>query len=118
MGTPSAGFLTIADIDIWVTDENPVENTVEIGERARAFAGNLRSTVRAVKRSFGFTTSFLTEDEVDTIKAATELGLTVAVTGSAINGDSINAKVRIEEGTYWRDGTAHMRQLRLIIEQV
>lgn len=118
MGTPSAGFLTIATIDVWVTDENPVETVVQIGERSRAFSGKLRSTVRAEKRVFGFTSSYLTEDEVNALKTATALGVTVAVTGTALDGDSINAKVTIDEITYHRDRNGHMRQVRILIEQV
>jgi hypothetical protein len=65
-----------------------------IGEESRAYAGNLRNSVRAQKRTFNFVTAPTTEAIWDTLRAAIANRAQVTVTGTLISGDTYTASVR------------------------
>lgn len=89
-----AKSITIAGTDYWASEGGEGDEIV-IGESTRAFAGNLRNSVRDVKRTFTFTTVPITETDYDTLRAAVSGKAHVTVSGTLLSGDSITAAVRI-----------------------
>ena len=74
----------------------PVRETWErVGEQDRADDGSLYTQVRAEKRRWSGTTSFLTSAELATLRAATAGDAVVSVTDT-IRSITISAMVRIE----------------------
>lgn len=92
-------FMTIAGIPVLCAEETFKENPREQGgSLTRAYAGNLRSTVRWEKRSWQVTTlPYLTADAT-TLKAAIALGAIVACAGNAF-GATVNCVVTVGDQT-------------------
>jgi hypothetical protein len=115
-------FLTIAGTDILVADGSFKENALEQnGSMSRAYAGNLRSTVRWEKRSWQLNTLPMLSAAAATLKSAVALGVVVACSGTAI-GSTMNCIVTIGEQTaiaaHGGDGLNFMLVLSLNIRQV
>lgn len=86
----------------------PVEETPEeIGDRARAFSGTMRSTVRAYKRAWSQQTKPISEADANTLLAALRGALPVVCSGDVLGGavnchpvvESVST-VPIAAGTY------------------
>lgn len=116
-------FLTIGAITVLVADgtfkENPLEQN---GSMSRAYAGNLRSTVRWEKRSWQVTTLPMLVASANTLKAAVALGTAVSCAGNAL-GATISCIVTLGEQTEVAaqgtgDGLGFMLVLTLNIRQV
>jgi hypothetical protein len=115
-------FLTIATIPVLVAEcsfkENPLEQN---GSASRAYAGNLRSTIRWEKRSWQVTTLPMLTADANTLKAAIALGAVVACAGNAL-GSTINCIVTVGDQTeiaaHAGDGLNFMRVLTLNLRQV
>ncbi len=89
-------YLQVAGITVSIGRGGQSRQTrLSIGARSRAFAGNLRSSVRATKREWSFQTNPLTVATYDTLVAA--IGV-VTVAGDAI-GSTITADVEITDAT-------------------
>lgn len=74
----------------------PFTETLEpIGEQGRTFDGGLYSQVRAEKRRWTGTTSFLSAAQVTTLRNAIALDAVVSVTDT-LRGITISAMVRAE----------------------
>jgi hypothetical protein len=102
---PPLGFLTIAGLDVEVTDARRAEDD-RGGETVRAYAGNLRSTKTAGKRGWAFTTRPLSVDEQAALRAACGDGAFVAVGGTALGfagAGAVTCVVEIGESTYAMD---------------
>ena len=113
-------FLTIAGLDIDVREDGATEREREvIGQSRRAFAGNLRTSKRAEKRSYTFSTAPMAQADVNALLAATRLGAHVAVSGAAMAGGAITAEVTVTEASYLADDDAgFQRVLALAIVEV
>lgn len=74
-------FLVVGGVTASVARDTAKRETIEIGERARAFDGTMRSTVRARKYRWSANTTPLTQADADTFIAALNGGLPVACTG-------------------------------------
>lgn len=81
-------FLTIAAINVDIqTNPNPEESApYEVGRSRRAFAGNLRTCMRSVKRVWVFTSALMTEAQITTLRTAAPHGSFRTCTGDALGG--------------------------------
>lgn len=82
-------FLTVGGVTVEVVPGGSSRRVFEIGDRARAFDGTPRSTIRAYKNEHSFTTVPLTQAAATTLEAALKGTLPVAVTGDRTG--SVNA---------------------------
>lgn len=98
-------FLLIDGIEVEVlADGGAAEREpIRIGESTRAFAGNLRSSVRAEKRSFVFPVLPQPPADLASLRAAIALGRHVSIAGDAIV-TPIMGEVRMTEAPYVDDG--------------
>lgn len=113
-------FLTIAGTTIPVSVAGASKKSLErIGSSSRAFAGGLRSTVRAEKRVWQFTTRWLTEAEAAVIEALYNNAEFVSCAGDAL-GATISCEVTQSDSPMVAiagSGT-FKRQLTLILREV
>lgn len=99
-------FLTIGATTVEVLTEGASENEPERGgELARAFSGNLRSTLRYRKRKFQFSTGLITEASYLALVAAVDTGTAHSCSGDALNNVAGNFVVQLSDGIYVRDIT-------------
>lgn len=70
------------------------------GAVVRAFAGNARSTIRSVKRTWQVTIFFTDLDDEDTLRAATELGQAVSCGNDALKGETVSCIVMVGASEY------------------
>jgi hypothetical protein len=108
-------FLTVAGITVPVSITSASEKAKEtIGGDSRAYAGSLRSTVRAEKRNWQFTTSTLSTVDDATLVAAVANGAFVTCNGDALGG-AVTCRVTISDGPYVkvRGGFRRTRVLQL-----
>lgn len=98
-------FLTVAGVTVVVQDSSASEGPPTlIGGSARAFDGTLRSSVRASKRNWQFTTNPMTDANVATLRAAIETGTQIVTcSGDALLGASVSCEVQITDIQYIRD---------------
>lgn len=83
-------FLTLDGVVVPVTPNGAQEGAIErIGSESRAYAGNLRSTVREEKRSWTFTTRSLSSSEESDIRAAIADGAFITMSGDILGGASL-----------------------------
>jgi hypothetical protein len=113
-------FLTIAGTAVDVTDfqEDAPE---EIGESVRAFAGNLRTTVRATKRRWKAVTRPMLPADVLALRALFEGGLHVWCGGTALDGATVLCRLTLDSVGYVKDyasGVRHQRVLSLTLAEV
>lgn len=90
---------------------------IRVGEATRAFAGNLRSTVRSVRRSWHFTLAPMTDAALTTLRATCEAGAFVTCAGDALGG-SYTCEVRITDAPYLEDGAGFLRAPTLALQEV
>lgn len=113
-------FLIVAGVTVHATTAggaNLKKATVRIGSSSRAFAGSLRTTVRAEKRVWQFTTTWMSDANAATLEAAVALGAHVSCSGDALGG-SVNCQVTLGDGAYLSVPGGFMRQLVLTLEEV
>lgn len=92
-------YLVVASIDVPVRNtQGGLNQIVRIGSSTRAFAGNLRSSYRAEKRVWQFTTELMELASWDTLKAAVTLGAHVTCSGDALRG-TVTCEVEMSSGT-------------------
>lgn len=113
-------FLSVAGIAISVTLDGASEKAPEtIGSDSRAYAGGLRSTERAQKRNWTFTTKGLTTASAEAIRTACANGAIVACVGDGV-GDGVstyNCRVTLGDGPYIKIRGGHRRVLQLNLRQ-
>lgn len=96
-------FLTIAGITVEVqTSQAQALEPTRVGEQRRAFSGALRSTVRAEKRGWRFSTPPLTAADAATLQAAIATDAVVSCAGDALGG-TVSCMVRVSGSTYQQD---------------
>lgn len=74
-------FLVVGGVTVNVATDASSRTVQEIGDRARAFDGTMRSTVRARKKAWSFTTVPMTDAAASTLETALNGTLPVAVSG-------------------------------------
>jgi len=114
-------FITI-DGDAYevTTDGAQQGEPVRQGAVVRAFAGNARSTIRSVKRTWSLTLFFDDPDAETTLRTATELGQPVTCTGDALLGESVTCIVTVGASEYIDNRAAtygHWRAASVTIEE-
>lgn len=90
---------------------------IEVGERIRTASGLLRSSIRAVKRTWRMTCTEVSGSEYTTL-----LGLLSPTTTHTLAGDEVGSSYTvvtiIEEDRALQDGAAAGRIVRVRLEQV
>lgn len=112
-------FLTIAgvDYDVQITGAHRPER-IKIGAASRAFAGSLRSTVRAEKKVYEFRLAPMSQATAATLKANTANGAFVTVTGTLIESGPFSAQVTITDDELYFDGSQLTTALSIITLRV
>lgn len=111
-----ADFLTIAGTPIEIAHGGATQRKGDVvGETARSFSGQLRSTVRATKRAWDFTTAPLTLADAATVRA---LAGFASCSGDALGGASVACLVTIGDAQYQPDGTGFVVSLALSLVEV
>jgi hypothetical protein len=120
-GVQLTAFLVIAGITVPVSEGNAIKRIERVGTSSRAFAGGLRSTVRAEKRVWQVVTGLLIEADAVTLEAAIANAAQVTCSGNALGG-SITCEVEQGDAAYIStatvDGLGYMRTLSLVLREV
>lgn len=112
-------FLTIAGNTVVIQTAGATEEAPERGgEVARAFAGNLRSSLRYRKRAWRFTTNPLTQVAYDSLVAASDTGAPVTCSGDALSGASVSCIVQVSGGGYIQNDLGHLRAALIQLAEV
>lgn len=112
-------FLVIAGSTVPVAPSGASENAPEqIGSTSRAYDGSLRSTVRAEKRSWTFTTKPIDSTLEATIRAAVANAYAVTVTGSALGGASVTCIVTLGQASFTLVRGGFKKTLTLNVKEV
>lgn len=95
------------------------EESIFIGESTRAFAGNLRSVVRAEKRQWSFQTVYITQAQETAVRAIVankaQVTCVVGLAGSTVTA---TCEVTITGSRYVRNGAVADRVLSLRLVEV
>lgn len=113
-------FLVVSGITVPALEGSATERIVRIGSSFRAFAGNLRSTVRAEKREWQITTYPMSNTASATLKAAVDLAEQVTCSGDMLGG-SVTCEVEVGDSAYptlANDATGVMRTHVLTLREV
>lgn len=86
--------LVVGGVTVSVAPGGAREAVVEIGDRARAFDGTMRSTVRSRKKAWPITTIPMTQGDATTLETALNGTLPVACSGDIL-GASVNCHPEI-----------------------
>lgn len=78
------------------------DERLDIGERTRAFAGNLRVSTRSQKRSFRFTTSYLTYAQKLAVETLTANNAIIPCSGIVLQHETIQCSVKVTRATMVR----------------
>lgn len=97
-------FLQVGAVVVSVSTDGAAETEpYRVGESLRAEEGNLRTSVRALKRAWRFTTGPLTLAQYNSLRTAVGTTGIAAVSGDAMPG-SVNCEVLITDARYLADG--------------
>jgi hypothetical protein len=113
-------FLTVAGIplEVQVTGGKRAENFY-VGAASRAFAGNMRSSVRAEKGAWTFITPPMTPAAVTALRAAIVNGAFVAVGGVLVGADkTCTVAITDEEFMPTVDAATYQSILSLKVDEV
>jgi hypothetical protein len=115
-------FLVVAGITVHIARGQAVESIERIGSSSRAYAGNLRSAVRAEKRSWRVTTTPMIGADATTLRAAVALAAQVTCSGNALGG-TVTCEVEVNDVPYvatatTADGFNFRRVLALTLREV
>jgi hypothetical protein len=121
-GVGQLSQLVIAGIALVVSAQGPAQKASErIGSTSRTYNGKLRSTIRAEKRVWGFTTGLMLTADAAALEAAVALGAHVSCSGDALN-TTVTCEVEIGDRSYVAvpaaDALGYMRQLALTLREV
>lgn len=86
-------YLVVGGVTTEVAPGASSRSVTEIGDRARAFDGTLRSTVRGRKKAWEFTTVPMTKAAADTLETALNGTLPVAVSGDTTGSVNTHPEV-------------------------
>jgi hypothetical protein len=109
-------FLTIAGKNYIVAYGNANEDAPTfIGALSRAFAGNLRRTVRAAKRQWSFTLGPMHYYEYNALRTDVVSAANVTVTGDALESINYTCAVILGEAGYIPDDPLYRRMVRVTV---
>lgn len=112
-------FLSIAGITVECGNDGAAQlEGFAVGTKLRAFDGTLRSTRRATKRAWRFTSPILTPAELTALLAATANLVNVTVTGDFVGNVAFTGVVEIGETPFLADGLTFRRSPSISIEEV
>lgn len=95
-------FLIVSGITVPVAPSGASRTTEEIGDRARAFDGTMRQTIRSTKRGWNATTRPLTESDANTLyNALLSTTLPIVCSGDFL-GASRNCVATVDSWSYVR----------------
>lgn len=107
----------IAGSSYEVIDEGAEQlEDIEIGIRKRAFAGNMRSSVRVVKREWRFPLLPMTNAVLAVLKTAVERGKIVSC-GSVLMGVTLNCTVKVGVAPFIYKGILYERGVTVTISE-
>lgn len=86
-------YLVVGSVTVNVAPGASSRAVEEIGDRARAFDGTLRSTVRGRKKVWSITTAPMTKANADTLETALNGTLPVAVSGDTTGSVNTHPEV-------------------------
>lgn len=111
-------FLVVGGITVPVAVNGAVKKAPErIGTSERAFAGNLRTAIRAEKRAWQATTKPLSNTDAASIETAITLGAHVSCSGDLL-GATVTCQVTASDGPYHATGASFKRVLVLTLREV
>lgn len=112
-------FLVIAGVTVDVLTSGAREGQpIEIGRSRRAFAGNLRSSLRSIKRMWSFATRDMIDAEITTLMTAAPHGAFVTCSGDALPA-SAQYEVTYPGGTFEETGNPYYkRSIEIRVQQV
>lgn len=112
-------FLTIAGVNVDVLTTGAHElPPVEIGKSKRAFAGNLRTSMRSIKRLWSFTTRDMTDAEITTLRTAAPHGNFVTCSGDALPASALY-EVTYPGGPFVETGNPYYkRSIEIRVQEV
>lgn len=112
-------FLIIAGVTVDVVTTGGHEGPpIEIGRSRRAFAGNLRSSIRSIKRVWTFLTRDMTDAEIVTLRTAAPYGSFVTCSGDALPA-SATYEVTYKGGPFVETGNPYYkRQQEIQVQEV
>jgi hypothetical protein len=103
-------FLIIAGVTVDVVTNGARQlPPIEIGKSRRAFAGNLRSSIRSVKRMWSFTTREMLDAEIATLQAAAPHGAYAACSGDSLPA-SATYEVTYKGGPFVETGNPYYKR--------
>jgi hypothetical protein len=111
-------FLVVAGITVHIARGQAVESIERIGSSSRAYAGNLRSAVRAEKA----TSTPMIAADATTLRAAVALAAQVACSGNMLGG-TVTCEVEVSDAPFvgtgaTADGFNFRRVLALTLREV
>lgn len=112
-------FLTIAAVAVDVLTTGARElPPVEVGKSKRAFAGNLRSSMRSTKRMWSFTTGDMTDAQIVTLRTAAPHGSFVTCSGDSLPA-SAQYEVTYPGATFVESGNPYYkRSIEIRVQEV
>lgn len=112
-------FLTLGGVAVPVSPNGAQEGAIEqIGSESRAYAGNLRSTVRDEKRNWSFTTRSLSSSEESNIRAAIANGAFITMSGDILGGASLLVSVALSSAPATKVTGGFRNVLTLTVKEV
>jgi hypothetical protein len=112
-----ANFCIVAGIDLGVKEGQCVMRNVEIGARQRTHAGDLRVSVRAVKREAEVAVALLEPAAEAALRAACGNGMYAVTWAGDIVGTPVQANVEFLDMGYAGANATHYREPVLLIRE-
>ena len=112
-------FLTIdGDLNLQVVEISEQESLL-IGDEARADDGTLRGAITDEKRRWHASLNEMTEATLNTLRSRIALGAHVSMTGDAVGGTIYTVRVKLRDAPYvYLPTGGFLRTARLEIEEV
>lgn len=112
-------FLTIAAVNVDVLTSGARElPPAEVGKAKRAFAGNLRTSMRSIKRVWSFSTADMTDAQITTLRNAAPHGSFVTCSGDSLPA-SATYEVTYPGGTFVESGNPYYkRSIEIRVQEV
>lgn len=100
-------FLIVSGITVPVAPGGAKRATEEIGDRARAFDGTMRQTIRSTKRNWSATTTPLSQTDADTLyNALLSTTLPIVCSGDFL-GASRNCLATVDDWNYVKQAATY-----------
>lgn len=111
-------FLTIDGDTYEIAVDGASENAPEeVGNDHRAFSGNMRSSIRGIRRKWSFKTIPMVESQAQALKDKIYSGFQEC-SGDALDGQAVLCSIKMSESPYLQEGLGHVRQVVLDLFEV